>query len=295
VSVRRLALVPLTFIGITLCTFLLVHLAPGDPATLRAGNARGATAESIAALRQDYGLDQPLGHRYLAWLGRSARLDFGRSFTDGRLVRDKIAEALPTTLALALLALALAYGAAVPLGCWLAVADGGRAARGVGAALALGYALPTAAVALWLISVGAPLGGLFAPAACLALVAGVKIARTQRAALLAVLRADYLQTARAKGAGPLALYGRHALGNALLPTLTLIGAELPSLLSGSVVVEQVFGVHGLGLCAFDAVLARDYPTLLGLTSLGALVTLATVLVVDVVYGLVDPRLRGRSA
>jgi peptide/nickel transport system permease protein len=131
-------------------------------------------------------------------------------------------------------------------------------------------------------------------AACLALAETARLARYQRTALVAALGADFVTTARAKGGGAVTV-ARHALANALLPMVTLLGAELPALLSTSVVVEQVFGLPGLGRLAFDAVLGRDVPLLLGLTTLGALITLVAVLVADVAYGLVDPRLRGRSA
>jgi peptide/nickel transport system permease protein len=287
---RRLALLPLTLLGITLCTFLLLHLAPGDPAGLRAGNARGVTPESISALRAEYGLDKPLATQYFEWLSRSARLDFGRSFADGRPVRTRIAEALPVTLGLALLAVAFAYLIAVPIGCLLAV----RRARWLEVLLGLVYAIPAFAVGMALLALGAPFGGsvsgLLVAAGCLSLTTLIRVSRHQRSALIGALRADYVQTARAKGGGPRTVL-RHALRNALLPVVTLLGAELASLLSGSVLIEQVFGIHGLGLLAFDAVLQRDYPTLLGLTTLAALLTLLAVLVVDMAYGFLDPRLR----
>jgi peptide/nickel transport system permease protein len=292
---RRLALAVPTLAGITLVTFMLMHLAPGDPAEVRAGQGRGASAETVAALRAEYQLERPLVPRYLAWAGRSLQLDFGRSFVDGRPVRDKIGEALPVTLALALIAAGLAYALAVPLGSLLAVAERRAWVRVLSVALAFAYAVPAAAVGLCLLRLGAPYGGrgwaLVAAASCLALATLVRISRYQRAALLEALRADYVRTARAKGGG-LATELAHALRNALLPTVTLLGVEVPSLLSGSVIVEQVFGVHGLGLMTFDAVLARDYPVLLGLTTLAALVTLAGVLLADLAYGLIDPRLRG---
>jgi peptide/nickel transport system permease protein len=131
-------------------------------------------------------------------------------------------------------------------------------------------------------------------AACLALTEAARLARHQRGALLVALAAEYVTTARAKGAGT-ATVARHALANALLPMITLAGAELPALLSAAVVVEQVFGLPGLGRLAFDAVLGRDVPLLLGLTTLAALLTLAAVLAADVAYALADPRLRGKAA
>ena len=296
---RRLAVVPLTLFGITLVTFALLHALPGDAVLVQAGTSRGASPESLAAMRHQYGLDRPLPAQYADWLARSARLDFGDSLVDGRPVRAKIAAALPTTLALALLAAALAFGVAVPLGAALGWFDRRRWARGSSAALYVFYALPIAAVAMLVLRAGAPWGartlvGMLPAAACLALAESVKLARYQRGAVLDALAADYVTTARAKGNGPAGVVA-HALRNALLPTVTLLGSELPALLSASVIVEQVFGLHGIGMMAFDAVMARDVPLLLGITTVGAVATLAAVLAADLAYGLVDPRLKGRSA
>jgi peptide/nickel transport system permease protein len=296
---RRLLTVPALLVGITLVTFTLAHALPGDAATLQAGAGRGASPEAVRALRERYGLDRPLAAQYGAWLARSARLDFGDSLGDGEPVRAKLARALPTTLTLALLATALAFALALPLGVALALGDRRPWARAAGAAIAAVYALPGAAVALLVLRAGAPWGGrtvwaLLPAAACLALTEAARLTRHQRSALVVALAAGYVTTARAKGAGTVTV-ARHALANALLPMLTLLGAELPALLSASVIVEQVFGLPGLGRLAFDAVLARDVPLLLGLTTLGALLTLAAVLAADIAYGLADPRLRGRAA
>jgi peptide/nickel transport system permease protein len=296
---RRLLAVPPTLLGITLVTFLLVHLAPGDPASLRAGEGRGVTAEVIAENRRLAGLDQPLPSRYLAWLGRSARLDFGTSLRDGRPVRERLAGALPATAAIALAAALIALGLGVPLGAWAARAHGSRAARAAELVLALAYGAPQVALALLALRLGAPYGGgafsLAAPALVLALPSLVTLARYQRGALLEVLRADFLRTARAKGLSERAALWRHGLRNALAPTITLLGAQVPALLSGAVIVESVFGVHGLGTLGYQALLERDYPTLMGLTTLGALFTLAGVLVADAAHALADPRLRAAEA
>ncbi len=295
---RRLALVPATLVGITLVTFALVHAIPGDAATLQAGTSRGGSVEAVAAMRRAYGLDRPLPAQYAAWLWRSARLDFGVSLVDGRPVRDNLAAALPTSLLLTLLAAALTFGFAVPLGAALGLYERRAWAQLSSATLYVVWALPGAAVALLVLRAGAPYGvrtvaGVLPAAACLALAEAIRLTRYQRDAVLVALAADYVVTARAKGAGP-ARAAAHALANALLPTVTLVGTELPVLLSAGDIVEQVFGLRGLGLTAFDAVLTRDVPTLLGLTTLAALITLAAVLTSDVAYGLVDPRLRGRA-
>jgi peptide/nickel transport system permease protein len=296
---RRLAVVPATWIGITLVTFALLHAVPGDAALVQAGTSRGASPEAIVAMRHAYGLDRPLWAQYGSWLGRSVRLDFGDSLIDGQPVRAKIAAALPTSLLLALLGALLAFGVAVPLGAALGFYDRRPWARASSAVLLGVYALPIAAVALWVLQAGAPYGartlaGMLPAAACLALAEAVKLARYQRGTVLVELSADYIITARAKGHGAGGLVV-HALRNALLPTVTLFGSELPALLSAGVIVEQVFGLHGIGMMAFDAVLWRDVPLLLGLTTVGAGITLAAVLAADIAYGLVDPRLRGRAA
>ncbi|MGZ3438771.1 MAG: ABC transporter permease [Polyangia bacterium] len=295
---RRLVVVPLTLVGITLVTFALLHALPGDAALVQAGTSRGASPESLAAMRHEYGLDRSLPAQYADWLARSARLDFGDSLVDGRPVRAKIAEALPVTLLLALLAATLAFGVAVPLGATLGWFDRRAWARGSTAALSVAYALPVAAVALIVLRAGAPWGartlvGMLPAAACLALAETVKLARYQRGAVLDALAADYVTTARAKGAGARGVVA-HALRNALLPLVTLLGSELPALLSAGVIVEQVFGLHGIGMMAFDAVMTRDVPLLLGITTVGAVGTLVAVLAADLAYGLVDPRLRGTS-
>jgi peptide/nickel transport system permease protein len=294
---RRLATVPLVLVAVTLATFALAHAVPGDAATANA-SVRGATPEALAAFRAEYGLDRPLPAQYLSWLWRSARLDFGTSLGDGQDVRLKIRRALPVTLELASLATLLAFALALPLGIGLGMADRSRFTPIVAGGLHLVYALPGAAVALAVLAAGAPYGGspgaLVAGAACLALPELARLARYQRSAVLVELGADYVLAARARGAGPRGV-ALHVTRNALLPMVTLLGAELPALLSASVIVEQVFGLHGIGFLAFDAVLKRDYPLLLGLATVGALVTLACVLLADLAYELCDPRLRGRAA
>jgi ABC-type dipeptide/oligopeptide/nickel transport system permease component len=294
---RRLLTVPLLLITVTLATFALAHAVPGDAATANA-DVRGATPEALAAFRGQYGLDRPLPAQYLSWLWRSARLDFGVSLGDGRSVRAKLGRALPVTLTLALLATGLAFLVAMPLGIGLGMADRSRFSAIVAAGLHVVYALPGAAVALAVLAAGAPYGGsrgaLFAGAACLALPEAARLARYQRGAVLVELAADYVLAARARGAGS-ARVALHVTRNALLPMITLFGAELPALLSASVIVEQVFGLPGIGFIACDAVLKRDYPLLLGLATTGALVTLACVLLADLGYELCDPRLRGRAA
>jgi peptide/nickel transport system permease protein len=293
---RRVASLPLVLVAVTLATFALAHVVPGDAATANSGT--GASPEAVAAYRAAYGLDRPLAAQYASWLWRSARLDFGRSLVDGRDVRESIAAALPVTLGLAALALAISFAIALPLGIGLGMADRKRFTPFLAGALQLGYALPVAAVALAVLAAGAPYGhspgAFFAAAACLAVPEVARLSRYQRGAIVVELDAGYILAARARGAGP-ARVAVHAARNALLQTLTLAGAELPALVSAAVVVESVFGIRGIGRLAFDAVLRRDYPVLLGVTTAGAVVTLACVLAADLAVEIADPRLRGRAA
>ena len=291
---RRLGLVAANLLVITTLTFFLVHLAPGDSAAVRAGVGRGVTAQQVERNRALAGLDRPLGERYLAWLGRSLRLDFGHSLDDGRPVRERLGEALPTTLALSLLALLFAVGVGIPAAV-IAAARGAGGARGMALLVALGYGLPPLVTALLLLRCGAPFGAspgaLAAAALCLAVPTAASLGRHQHGALDVAMGADYLRTARAVGASTTRILLRHALRNALLPTVTLLGAQLPALLSGSVIVEQIFGLRGLGSLAAAALLGRDYPLLLGLTTVAALFTLGAMLATDLAYPLLDPRLR----
>ena len=304
-GIERIVWIPPTLLGITLVTFALMQAAPGDPASLRAGEGRGATPERIADYRALAGLDRPFLERYGQWLVRSAGLDFGLSTSDGRPARTRVAEALPVTVALGSLAALLALGCALGIGTWSAARRGRRDEQVVGLILSVAYGVPAAVIALLLIRAGAPLSNagsghlpslreLLAPAVCLALPSVVVLARHHRAALVTALTADYVRTARAVGASPRRALLGHALRNAMLPLVTLSGTLVPALLSGSVVVERIFGLHGVGMLGCDALLDRDYPTLMALTTLAALLTVAGSLAADAGAWLLDPRLRQRG-
>ncbi len=285
--IRRIAATLTMLLGITLVTFVLIEASPGDPALVRSG-LKGIAADNRALL----GLDRPLPKRYLEWLTHSARLDFGRSLTDGRWVRSRIAEALPTTALLAFAALFVGFASALVLGVWSALHRHTRRATLLDGALALLYGTPAMATALLLLRLGAPYGSVgFAPVVCLALPSLVTLTRHQHTALVEVLGADYLRTARAKGASEWTVLIRHALRNALFPTVTVVSNQLPVLLSGSILIEQVFGLHGMGQLAFDALAARDYPLLMGIASVSAVITLLAVQATELCYALIDPRLR----
>jgi peptide/nickel transport system permease protein len=317
---RLLAMVP-TFLGITLVTFAVAQLAPGDPLQLdpESAGASSAAEQANAQFRHKHGLDLPLPVQYGRWLGKVVQLDFGRSLHDGRPVRALLAETLPRTLLLSALALLFALVTAIPIGTALAVRHGRPLARVVSSSLFIAYALPGFWVAVMVLLALAtdrgvalfPLQGLssvpatasFAaraadlawhlvlPVFCLAYPFGVVLARHVKTAMREALAQDYVRAARARGVPERVVIFRHALRNSLLPVVTLLGLALPQLVGGSVIVERVFGIPGMGLLAFDAIGYRDYPVVMGVATLAAIVTLVSVLIADLLYAAVDPRIR----
>lgn len=315
--VRRILLAIPTLFGIVVLVFLLLHLAPGSPAS--SGSAESGRRVSAAAreeMRRLYGLDRPLPERFGSWIGRVVRFDLGESFVDRRPVSDRIREALPATLALNGLALLLTLGIAVPLG----VAAGGRPEgpfdRVSSVALFALYSMPVFWAALLLQSLlsvelgwlplygvssdGAPAGiaglgdrlaHLALPVTCLTYGSLAFLARIVRAGVVDARSQVYFTAALARGVSRRTALWRHAFRNALLPVITLLGLILPGLLSGSVIVERIFAWPGLGRLYFDSILSRDYPVVLGLSLLGAVATLAATLAADVAYAFADPRVR----
>jgi peptide/nickel transport system permease protein len=317
---RLLAVIP-TLLGITLITFALLRLAPGDPLGLSGeAVAPGLSQEQVQALREQRGIERPLLEQYARWVGRLVRLDFGESFQDGRPVSTRIGESLPATALLSGLALLLSFLLAVPLGVVSAARRDSALDRGITIGLFLLYSLPSfwVAIGLLLLFSGGralswfPIQGLVSPGyaalsawgkvrdlgwhvvlpvGCLSYAALASISRYARGGMLEALSQDYVRTARAKGLPERAVVWRHALRNAAIPILTLGGLMVPGILSGSVVVEQIFGIHGMGLLAFEALSHRDYPTVMGVTTLAALLTLAATLLADLSYAVADPRIR----
>jgi peptide/nickel transport system permease protein len=309
-----------TFVGITFVTFAVMRLAPGDPLAMMADpGSAGFSAEARDALRSQLGLDRPIPEQYARWFGRVVTLDFGRSSQDGRWVLTKIAEALPKTLLLSVLALLVSYLVAVPLGVFAAVRRGTVAERALTVGLFALYSLPSFWVAVLLILLFCraqtldwfPMQGLtsddfdslsaFAklkdlvwhlilPVICLSYASLATVTRYLRAGMLEVIRQDFIRTARAKGLPERAVIFRHALRNSLIPIITLLGVTLPALMGGSVVVERIFGINGMGLLGLQAILSRDYPMVMGITTLVALLTMLCLLASDLLYAAVDPRI-----
>lgn len=318
--VRRLFHGVLTFIGITIATFTLIHSVPGDPVTFFVGRMgpQGVPPEILAAIRSEFHLDRPLPEQYLHWVRGAVTLDFGRSIVDRRPVREVIAEKLPRTFLLNGLAFLLAALVGLPIGLWSATRSGRLSERASAVGFFLLYSLPTFWVALLLIQFFSvrhgvlPLLGmtsddyadlgaaaklmdrmrhLVLPVLTLTYAQIAIFARFSKSALTEVIRQDFITAARARGAGTATVLFHHAFRNALIPLITLLGLSIPYLISGSVIVEQIFQWDGIGLLYYEAILARDYPVVMGLTVVTAVVTLLASLVADILYAVADPRVR----
>ena len=317
---RRLASTAVTLAGIATAVFLLIHAAPGDPALLYAGARPGHSVPEavLAEIRRDHGLDKPLPGQFASWAAAAARLDFGESIFHRRSVAELIAEKLPQTLLLNGLALFLALLIGVPVGVASAVRPGSLFDRVSATTLFLLYSLPTFWTALMLIEIfgvrlqllplfgtvgsdfdtlgaagrlGDRIAHLVLPVTVLAYVLLAFLARFVRSALREVLGQEYVRTARAKGAPAASIIWSHAFRNALVPMVSLLAVIVPWLISGSVIVEQIFQWNGIGSLFFGAILSRDYPLVMGLTVVTALVTVAASLIADILYAVVDPRIR----
>ena len=305
----RLATGALTLVLVTALVFGLIQLAPGTPLAETEDGLEPLTGADRAALEAYYGFDRPLAVQYLAWLGRLSRGDLGESIRDRRPVAEKIAERLPVTLTLNALALTLILVFAVPLGAAAALNSGSVVDRWSGAATYLLYAIPVFWAALllqrlfavklgWLPlsgtggGAGVPrLANLVLPVICLSYGGLAYVSRFVRANLLDSTQAEAVLSARARGLGRVAILYRHGFRMAAVPLLTLAGFLVPALFAGSVIVESVFQLPGLGWLFLDAAYQRDVPVLLGITLVSGAAALAGILFADVTYALVDPRVR----
>ena len=316
-TLRRTAIhaVP-TVLGIIVLDFLLLKLMPGDAADVIASESGGATAESMAMLRHHFGLDQPVLTQLMNFLAHLARFDLGFSPRYNMPVVDLILQRLPGTLLLMVTALAFALIIGIVMGSVMAAWAGRWPDRILSVVVLLFYSMPGFWVGLmaivlfsvklgWLpsdgdVTIGADLGGwatigdrlqhLVLPALALGSFFVAVYARLTRASMLEVQRQDFMRTAQAKGLHPFLIQLRHALRNALVPVTTVAGMHLGNLLGGAVVTETVFGWPGLGRLALEAVLARDFSTLLGVLLLSSFLVIVANMLIDLLHAWLDPRI-----
>ncbi|MBI3330160.1 MAG: ABC transporter permease [Nitrospinae bacterium] len=331
--VQRLLLMIPTFFGITLIAFFIIHLAPGDPAELRAGGGlaaggegglasegRGAVDRALREWRAQFGLDGPLHHQYLVWLKNLFTLHFGMSFKDHQAVWGKILERLPATLKLNVFSIALVYLIAIPLGIYSASHQYsfGDQLTTVGAFVL--FALPSFWVGtMAIVFLGGgdflywfPPGGLLSvdyspqwpwwqkvidqawhlalPVLMLSYGGFAGLSRFMRSSMLENLRQDFVLVARAKGLAERVVIYKHVLRNSLIPIVTIMASIIPGLISGSVIIETLFSIPGIGQLSYEAVLARDYPIIMAVFTISSVLTLLSILLSDLLLTLVDPRI-----
>jgi peptide/nickel transport system permease protein len=302
---RLLILIP-TFIGITIVCFAVIHLAPGEPTALQSELNPDISKQAIERMKSHYGLDKPVYVQYALWMKNLARLDFGKSISsDERPVWDKIKERLEFLLA-------------IPLGVLSAVKRGSLYDRSVTVVVFIGFSMPGFWLALicmdffgvrlgWL-----PISGVISPDFSQLGAAGkiwdvtkhlmlpvfisafgslAGLSRYMRASMLEIVKQDYILTARAKGLSEFAVIYRHAMRNAMLPVITILGLSIPGLIGGSVIFESIFAIPGLGQLFYQAIMMRDYNMIMGSLTIGAVLTLLGNLVADIAYSVADPRIR----
>ena len=308
---RLLGAIP-TLIGVSLLTFLFIRLIPGDAIAARLGTSTALSPEQLTSLRAYFGLDQPLLVQYWNWLTSLLRGDAGYSIRTGRPVFVEIAERLPATLELAGAAALIAIAVGIPLGLLSAIRPRSRLDLVARVGGLIGLSLPsfwlgTLIIVLfslylrWLPNTGGyvdfvrdPVGNLkllLFPAITLGVALAAATMRMTRSAMLDVLSADYVRTARAKGLRPAIVIRRHALKNGLIVVVTLLGIQVGQLLGGAVVVEEIFSVPGVGRMLLTAIVQRDYALVQGGVLVIAILFVALNIVVDLLYGYLDPRIR----
>ncbi|MEI6135548.1 MAG: ABC transporter permease [Desulfomonile sp.] len=317
--IKRIALMIPTLIGITIISFAVMKMAPGDPTSLMTDLNPNMNEEAVKRIRAHYGLDQPWHVQYIKWLGNMVALDFGRSFAaDNRPVLDKISERIPITILINILSLILIFSVSIPIGVFSAVKQDSLFDRVSSLIVFIGFAVPTFWLALllmilfgvkldWLPISGfrslnysylTPLGQILDISKHLVLPIFVSafgglagMSRYMRSNMLEVIRQDYITTARAKGLDERTVIFKHALRNALLPLITILGLSVPGLIGGSVIFETIFAIPGMGQLFYQSVMMRDYPTIMGILVIGAALTLFGNLLADLLYSWADPRIR----
>lgn len=310
-------LIPL-LIGISLISFLVIHCAPGKPTDMQLQLNQKVSLQVRERLEKLYGLDKPLMTQYVMWVKRLIRLDFGNSFIDNRPVIDKIKERIPITLTINILSLMLILIIAVPIGVLSAVYQESLFDRAMTVFVFIGFAMPTFWLALLLMKFFSvtlqllPVSGitsidfenysfmgkvidysrhLFLPIIISAFTGLAGLSRYMRTSMIHVLQQDYIRTAKAKGLTMAKVYFYHALKNALLPVITILGMSIPGLIAGSVIAESIFAIPGMGKLYYDAVMSRDYAVIMAILVIGAFLTLMGNLLADLAYFIADPRIR----
>jgi peptide/nickel transport system permease protein len=315
-----------TLLGITVVVFAISRAAPGNPVTLSMGpggmmDAQRAADVQAARMRL-YGLDKPVYVQYATWLGRVVRLDFGDSIKHHRPVIDLIGERLPITLTLNLISFVLIYTISLPMGVLSAVGRKRFLDKASSVLLLMLWSLPSMWVGQMLIGYlcGPPLNWfppaglssndaeqypfflwladrlwhLVLPVFCLTYAGFAYLTKLVRAGMLDNLRADYVRTARAKGLSNWVVIFRHALRNSIIPVITIMATLLPAMFGGSVIIERIFSISGMGLLAFEAVTTRDYNVVMGVATIAGFLNLLGLLMADIAYAMVDPRISFES-
>jgi len=319
--IRRLFYGFLLMLGVVVLNFLLIRLAPGDPAVVIAGEMGGATEEMLASIREEYGLNKPLLAQLAIYVGNIAQGNLGESFFFNQPVTTLIGHRIGPTILLVVTAQLMSILLGVFMGVIAARKPNGPMSAFVSVFATIGYAVPVFWTGIMLIILFAsvlpvfPVEGmqsvklrdanvfvqamdvlhhLVLPAFTLAIIYLAQYARLSRASMLDVLGSDYIRTARAKGAPERAVLFRHALRNAALPILTVAGLQFGNLISGALLVETVFNWPGMGRLAFDSILRRDYPTIMGVLFFASFMVVVANILTDLSYRLADPRLRGKG-
>ncbi|MBE1285348.1 MAG: ABC transporter permease subunit [Rhodobacteraceae bacterium] len=317
---RRLFYGLLLMLGVVVLNFLLIRMAPGDPAVVIAGEMGGATEEMLESIREEYGLNKPLLVQLGIYIGDIARFDLGESFFFNQPVTHLIGLRIGPTILLVVTAQLLSIVLGVFLGVIAARKPNGIMSAFVSVFATIGYAVPVFWTGIMLIILFASIVPIFPvegmqsvrlrdanvfvkaldilhhlvlPAFTLAIIYLAQYARLSRASMLEVLGSDYIRTARAKGASEKSVLFKHALRNAALPILTVAGLQFGNLISGALLVETVFNWPGMGRLAFDSILRRDYPTIMGVLFFASFMVVIANILTDLSYRLADPRLRGR--
>ena len=315
---RRLLLGMLTLLLVSCLIYALIRAMPGSPLTLNMEDpSRRIRPEDIAQMKRIYGLDKPWYGAYFAWLSNLSTGDLGNSFQTNKQVTAVIGERIGPTLLLSVTAMFLTYILSVPMGLYASVRYGKHDERVLSTMLYMLYSLPSFVTALLLQAYLSyrlgwfPLRGMYdslvfpqlswpgkvahvawhcvLPVACYTYGSWAYYSRFIRANMAEALQQDYVRTARAKGVGPLRVVVRHAFRNTMIPMATLIGLSLPTLLSGSVILERIFTWPGMGQLFMESILSHDYPVIMGLTLVFSVLTLLGTLLADVLYAVVDPR------